>query len=237
MAAGATFFSYISTNPDVQKLLAAAVVGTGIFILGKSVVSRISNVSSIEKELIPRQKAGLFGLFDICIEQFIKFADTILGKENRRHIPFVASIFFFILFANLLGLIPGMPAITTSVWINVSMALVVFVYFNMQGIKANGLLGYLKHFCGPMVVMAPVIFPIEIVSTCLRVLTLNLRLYWNIAADHMVLDVFTKLLGPILPLPFYLLGTFVSFMQALVFAILTMIYILLATDHGEEAHH
>lgn len=236
MSAGPTFLSYITPNPDVQKLITAAVVGGTILVVGKMLASRIGKPSDIENELVPTEKAGLFGVADWAIESFIKFADGILGKENRKHIPFVASIFFFIFFANLVGLIPGMPAITTSVWINVAMAIVVFVYFNMQGIKANGFWGYMKHFCGPIAIMAPVIFPLEILSTCLRLLTLNLRLYWNISADHMVLDTFTHLLGPILPLPFYVLGTFVSFMQALLFSILTMIYVLLATDHGEEEH-
>ncbi len=236
MSAGPTFFSYINSHPDVEKLMGAALVGGTMLVVGKVLASRIGKPSDIERELVPAEKPGMFGFVDWAIEGFIKFADTILGKENRKHIPFVASIFFFILFANLVGLIPGMPAITTSVWVNVAMALVVFVYFNFQGVKANGFWGYLKHFCGPMAVMAPIIFPVEILSTCLRILTLNLRLYWNISADHMVLDVFTKLLGPVLPIPFYLLGTFVSFMQALVFAMLTMIYILLATDHGDESH-
>ena len=148
--------------------------------------------------------------------------------------PFTASLFLFLLAANLLGLVPGMPAITTTVWVNVGMALVVFLYFNYLGIKEHGLLSYLKHFCGPVWLLAWFIFPLEIFSTCLRVLTLNLRLYWNINADHEVLNIFTNLIGPFAA-PFYVMGVFVCFMQAFIFTTLTMVYILLATQH-EEGH-
>jgi F-type H+-transporting ATPase subunit a len=68
------------------------------------------------------------------------------------------------------------------------------------------------------------------------VVTLNLRLYWNITADHMVLEIFTGMLGPVMPVLLYVLGTFVSFMQAFIFTTLTMVYILLATQHEEEDH-
>lgn len=237
MSSGPNFLSYVTSDPDYQKLIGAAFVGAVLVFIGGAVSKRLKTTTGIESELIPQQKAGLFGVVDFAVEAFIKFFDSILGANNRKHLPFVASIFFFILVANLLALIPGMPAVTTTVWVTVSLAILVFIYFNYFGIKEMGLGGYLKHFCGPMLIMAPIIFPVEILSTCMRILTLNLRLYWNIVADHKILDIFTELLGPIWPIPFYLLGTFVSFMQAFVFATLTMIYILLAIDHGEEEHH
>jgi F-type H+-transporting ATPase subunit a len=85
--------------------------------------------------------------------------------------------------------------------------------------------------------MAPFMFVLEIFSISLRILTLNLRLYWNIKADHVVVSTFTDLLGHGLPAGFYVMGTFVSFMQAFVFTTLTMVYILLASQHDEEEAH
>lgn len=237
MSSGPNFLSYVTADADYQKLIGAACIGGLLLIVGGAMSKRLKTKQGIDKELIPSQKAGLFGVVDFTIEAFIKFFDATLGSHNRRHLPFVSSLFFFILFSNLIGLVPGVPAITTTVWVTVSLAILVFAYFNFYGVKEQGLIGYLKHFCGPLLLLAPVIFPIEILSVCMRVLTLNLRLYWNITADHMVLDIFTELLGPVWPIPFYLLGTFVSFMQAFVFATLTMIYILLAIDHGEGEHH
>lgn len=233
MEAHYTYLQHLVENPDAQKLVTALGLGACLVLIGRQLTSRLRTAEGVEAALIPNSRLSLFGFFDLLISGFVNLHDSILGKENRRHLAFTGSVFIFILFSNLLGLIPGVPAITTTVWINVGMALVVFCYFNYQGIKANGVLGYLKHFCGPVIYVAPLFFTAEIISTCLRILTLNLRLYWNINADHLILGVFTDLMK--LSFPFYILGTFVSFMQAFVFTVLTMIYILLATQH--EEHH
>jgi F-type H+-transporting ATPase subunit a len=221
---------------DWQKLATALCVALVILLLGRKATRNIGSVSQIDSAVVPADKAGLFGVFDIFIEFFVKFHDSVMGKEGRKYVPFTGSLFLFILLSNLFGLVPGMPAITTTVWINVGLAIAVFVFFNAMGVRENGVIGYLKHFCGPVIFLAPFLFPLEIFSTVLRVLTLNLRLYWNITADHMVVGIFTDLLGPLFPVPLYVLGTFVCFMQAFIFTTLTMVYILLATqhEHGEE---
>lgn len=236
MSSGYNFFSHVLSDPNQQKLAAAALLGTGLVVLGSSLTKRLRAPHGVESAIVPDRKMSTFGIVDFFVESFVKFHDSVLGKDNRHHVPFTGTIFFFLLLSNLLGLVPGIPAITTTVWINVGMALVVFVYFNAWGVKANGLWGYIKHFAGPMLVLAPFLFPLEIFSTCLRVLTLNLRLFWNITADHMVVEIFTNMLGPVLPSVLYVLGTFVSFMQAFIFTTLTMVYILLATQHEEEHH-
>jgi len=196
--------------------------------------------------VVPNSKLTLGSFFDFFVHAFVNFQDSILGKHNRKFLPFTGTLFLFILASNLLGLVPGIPAVTTSVWINVTMAVVVFVYFNYLGIKENGLMGYLKHFCGPftrgpLLLIGICLFLLEVFLTLpIRILTLNLRLYWNITGDHTVVGLFTELLPPGLPVVFYVLGTFVCFMQAFIFTTLTMVYILLATQHqesGEGAHH
>ena len=237
MASGYNYFTHLTADPNLQKFGAALLLGGGLVVLGKALAGRLSTPHGVEAAVVPDKKITVFGAADFLIEAFVKYQDSVLGKENRQHLPFTASVFFFLLLSNFLGLVPGMPAITTTVWINVGMAFVVFFYFNACGIKANGVWGYLKHFAGPMVALAWFFFPLEIFSTCLRILTLNLRLYWNITADHMVLEIFTNMLGPVAPLVFLALGTFVCFMQAFIFTTLTMVYILLATQHEEEGHH
>jgi len=239
MSAHFTYLSPLIEDPNTQKLVTALGLSALLIFLGASLTSRLKKTNGIEENIIPAQKFSLFGFFDLIMEAFVAHQDSILGKENRKYLPFTASLFFFVLASNLIGLVPGIPAITTTVWINVGMAILVFVYFNYEGIKAQGLWGYLKHFCGPVWWLAVLILPIEIFSTCLRILTLNLRLYWNISADHVVLETFTDMLG-VGAVPFYLMGTFVSFMQAFIFTTLTMVYILLATqheEHGEGEHH
>lgn len=234
-----TFFSYLSQEPNIQKAIGAILLGVGLLWLGSKASKKYRSIkeSKDSRDVIPDRRMGLTGIFDLIIEQgFIPYHDSIMGKNNRRYLPLSASIFTFIFIANLIGLIPGMPAITTTVWVNVGMAIVVFLAFNIYGIRENGILGYLKHFCGPVVILAPLVFCIEILSILIRVLTLNLRLYWNITADHVVLGIFTDLTKAVVPVVFYFLGTFVCFMQAFIFTTLTMVYILLAVQHEEEAH-
>lgn len=227
-----TYLSYFIESPDWQKFVMALILGGALAWFAKSSSAKLA-AAGAENLIVPAAKPSAFGVFDFFLEAFVAFHDSILGKENRRYVPFCGSLFLFVLLANFLGLVPGMPAITTTVWVNVGLALVVFFVFNAQGVKAHGIKGYLKHFCGPILWLAPLMFPLEIFSTALRILTLNLRLYWNISADHILLGVITDL-APGVPIIFYVMGTLVCFMQALVFTLLTMIYILIATSHEEE---
>lgn len=218
---------------DVHEILIASIVGILFIAVGKLLADGIREPAQIEGRVVPSKRISVFGFFDFLVETFIQYHDSVVGKENRAHVPFTASLFFFIFLLNLVGLIPGMPAATTTVWLNVGMALVVFFYFNYHGIREHGFVNYMKHFMGPVWWLAPFLFCLELLSLCLRVVTLNLRLYWNISADHIVLGVFTDLLSPTLvaATPFYFVGLFVAFMQAFVFTTLTMVYILLATQH------
>jgi F-type H+-transporting ATPase subunit a len=222
--------------PDTEKLFLAIAVGLFLIIGGSIATKYLRRSEDIETRIVPGSPGLFYNLFDVIIEAFVKYHDSVLGKENRKYVSLTGSIFTFLLFSNLLGLVPGFAAITTSVWVNVGTALVVFFCFNWYGIREHGAVGYFKHFLGPVWWLAPFIFCLEIVSICLRVLTLNLRMYWNITADHIVLDTSIQLTKVVVPVAFYALGTFVSFMQAFVFATLTMVYILLATQHGEEHH-
>jgi F-type H+-transporting ATPase subunit a len=239
MAEHFTYLTPLTSNVDAQKFITAIALGGGLVFLGTSLTRRLRNSEELRERVVPSSSISLFGIVDFFVESFLAFQDSILGKEGRRHAPFTATIFLFLFLANLIGLIPGVPALTTSVWVNVGMALAVFLYFNAQGIREQGLVPYLKHFAGPVIWLAWLIFPLEIFGVLLRILTLNLRLYWNVTADHMVLEILTGILG-LGAIPVYVIGTFVSFMQAFVFTTLTMVYILLATQHEEgheEGHH
>ncbi|MCL4125777.1 UNVERIFIED_CONTAM: hypothetical protein GTU68_019365 [Idotea baltica] len=223
----------MTSDPNSQKFITAFAVGILILLVGYLSKRKLSTKADIEAAVIPQKKLSLFNFFDLFVEGFIKYHDNVLGKENRKYASFSASIFLFIFLCNLIGLFPGMAAVTTSVWINVGMAIVVFIYFNAKGIEANGWFGHFKHFCGPLYWLAWFMFPIEILGAFLRIVTLNLRLYWNINADHLVLGIFTdnfKILGS----AFYGLGLFVCLMQAFIFTTLTMVYILLAVQHSED---
>ena len=246
-----TYLSPLIHDANWQKFFAAIVLGSVLVFVGRSIARKLRTSSGDGSHLIPDERLALSGVFEVIFEQFVAFHDSVVGREGRKYVPFSLAIFLFIFTANILGLVPGMPAITTTVWVNVAIALIVFVYFNYEGVKANGVLGYLLHFTGgvigkdkpknfliyiPVIALALLIFSIEILSTGLRIVTLNLRLYWNISADHIMLGTFSEMVPQIVPSVLYALGTFVCFMQAFVFTLLTMIYIMLAVQHSEEHH-
>jgi F-type H+-transporting ATPase subunit a len=158
-------------------------------------------------------------------------AEQIIGHGYERYQSFVTCIFLFVLLNNLIGLIPGIPAPTTNPAVPLGLALVTFLFYNFHGIRAQGPIGYLKHFAGPVWWMAWLIFPIEIVSDLARVMSLTIRLYANMFASDLVTLVFFSLIPVAVPAIFLGLHVAVSLIQAFVFMLLTMIYLSLATAH------
>jgi len=234
----ASHFTYLDgliDGKDNQALVAGLAIAGVLTLFGLLSKRKLVTNQQIDALVVPSGNVSAFGIADFVVECFLHFQDSILGRENRRYFPFMATLFFFLLFSNLLGLIPGTPAITASVSITVGFALASFAHFNYHGVREHGVWGYVKHFLGPVWWLAFLIFPLEIFSTLLRILTLNLRLYWNITADHIVLGALTDVLK-IGAVPVYILGTFVSVIQAFVFTVLSMVYVLLATQHGDDSH-
>jgi|LakMenE18May11ns_1017448.scaffolds.fasta_scaffold9836731_2 F-type H+-transporting ATPase subunit a len=228
-------------DANTQKIVTSVVFSLALLLIGSKsakVLARRRALRGEHEGAIPEEKITTSGLFDFFIESFVAFQDSILGKENRKYLPVTGTVFLYVLVLNIVGLIPGVPAATTSVWTTVPVALFIFISFNYYGIKEHGVVHYFKHFLGPVWWLAWFILPLELFGTVLRILTLNLRLYWNISADHLVLGIFTDLVPYLVPVIFFALGTFVCFMQAFVPTVLTMIYIMLATSHeeGTEQH-
>ena len=158
-------------------------------------------------------------------------SDQIIGHGYERFQAFVTCIFLFVLLCNLIGVIPGIPAPTTSPAVPLGLALVTFIFYNFHGIRAQGLVGYLKHFAGPVWWMSWLIFPIELVSDLARVMSLTIRLYANMFASDLVTLVFFSLIPVAIPAIFLGLHVAVSLIQAFVFMLLTMIYLSLAVSH------
>ncbi len=158
-------------------------------------------------------------------------ADQIIGHGYQRFQAFVTCIFLFVLINNLLGLIPGIAAPTTLPSVPLGLALTTFVYYNFNGIRANGILGYLKQIAGPIWWMSWLLFPIEFVSHLARIMSLTIRLYANMFASDMVSLGFFSLVPVGVPVIFLGLHIFVSAIQAFVFMLLTMIYLSLAVSH------
>jgi F-type H+-transporting ATPase subunit a len=158
-------------------------------------------------------------------------AEQIIGHGYQSFQSFVTCIFLFVLLCNLLGAIPGIPAPTTQPVVPLGLALLTFVYYNFHGLRANGLIGYLKQFAGPIWWMAPLLFVIEVISHLARILSLTVRLYANMFASDLVTLVFFSLIPIAIPAIFIALHVAVSLIQAFVFMLLTMIYLSLAVSH------
>jgi len=158
-------------------------------------------------------------------------AEQVIGHGYERFQAYVTCIFLFVLVNNLSGLIPGITAPTTSIMVTLGLAVPTFLYYNYHGIREQGLVGYIKHFAGPVWWMAPLIFPIEIVSHLARVMSLSVRLYANMFAGDLVTLVFFSLIPIGIPVIFLGFHIFVSGLQAFVFMLLTMIYLSLAVAH------
>lgn len=187
-------------------------------------------------ELIPPEKLNIRNIFEIFTEALIKFLDDIIGPRGREFLPLIGTLAFFILFSNLLGLVPGFLPPTDNLNTTVACALVVFFATHYYGIKTHGL-KYVKHFMGPVWWLSPLFFIIEVISHLARVLSLSMRLFGNIMADHTLLSL--TLLTPsflviFLPPLAMFLGIFVSLIQAFIFTLLSMVYISLAIEEAEH---
>ncbi len=196
----------------------------------------IKSALSKEDSVLPDEKFSIRTIFEILTIDFLfdLFTNMLGSKEKaKKYFPLLGASFFFILFANFLGVLPGFLPPTGNFNVPVACALVIFVMYNFYGFKENGL-AYLKHFAGPVVFLAPLMFIIEVISHFVRPVSLSLRLFMNITGDHLILGVFTNLVHYIIPAIFIGLGIFVSFLQAFIFTVLSAIYISLATAHEAD---
>jgi F-type H+-transporting ATPase subunit a len=166
------------------------------------------------------------------IYQFLRDqAEDFVGDHSSQYVPFFGTIFLFVLFSNLIGIVPGMESPTMYPYVTAGCAIVVFVYYNAMGVSALGVAGHLKHFVGPSWALAILMIPIEIVSNLARPLSLTVRLYANMFAGEQVTTVFLGLTKFVVPVAFMGLHVFVALLQAYIFALLTMVYVGGAVSH------
>lgn len=236
---GYNFFSNASHATHIPSHTLALVVGS-VIMLAAGFVYR-AQISSVKNYIVPDKGVSLRNIIEALAQAMYGTAKTVMGEESaRKYFPYVIFCFLFILINNLIGIFPGSMSSTQNLNTTLALGIFTFLYFNYQGIRAVGLVNYLKHFAGPMPALALLIFPIEIISVSVRPLSLALRLRGNMDGDHLILGIFSELVPYIVPIPFYAMGIFVGFLQAFVFTLLTMIYIGMATahhDHGEHEHH
>lgn len=189
----------------------------------------ISFLASRSVKMVP---GGVQNLMESVVAGIDGLLEDTMGKEGKAYFPLIATFALFILVSNLIALIPGFYPPTANLNTNAALALTVFVMTHVIGFKKHGI-AYLKHFMGPILWLAPLIFIIEIIGHIARPLSLSLRLFGNMYGHEIVLMIFIGLVPFLLPVPMMLMGVLVAFIQTFVFSLLAMIYIAGAL---EEAH-
>lgn len=218
----------------------------GIFIV---IVFRIG---MRKRELIP---SGFQNFLELFAESLDKGIYGVLGAEGKKYVPFLGTIFVYILLMNLAGLVPLMKAPSSSLNVTIALAVCVFVLVQYLNIKNMGVRGFLYHLAGSPKdflgwMLAPFLLPIEIITQLSRPLTLSLRLFGNIMGEEALIAYFILMgvyalsyfkieipAGIPLQIPFLFLGVLTSVMQAGVFTLLSAVYILLSMPHEEKQHH
>jgi F-type H+-transporting ATPase subunit a len=173
-------------------------------------------------------------LFEVIYTFLHGEAHDNIGHEGPRFLPFIGTLFIFILFCNLIGIIPGFESPTMNPSVPAGCALLVFLYYNFMGFKQQGIAKYLAHFAGPMPILAPLMIPIELISHMARPLSLTIRLFANMLAGEKVTVVFLGLTYLVAPAVFMGLHVFVSFLQAYIFVLLTMMYLSETVPHEQH---
>ncbi|MBX7148540.1 F0F1 ATP synthase subunit A [bacterium] len=225
------FATFLHIPHEYIHVFTGAFVGTLIIIA--ALIYR-ANLGTVEEELVPDGRLSLKNLFQSITQGVLELMESIIGHDAKYYFPIIGAVFVYVLFNNLLGAIPGFDPATGNVNTNYAVSIVVFVYYNYVGIREQGLVNYLKHFMGPVLWIAPLLFAIELVSHAVRPVTLAVRLYANLTGDHIVLGIFSGLVPLIVPIVFMAFGIFVALVQAFVFSLLSTIYIGLAVAHEEH---
>ncbi|TAK11346.1 MAG: ATP synthase F0 subunit A [Acidobacteria bacterium] len=202
----------------------------GLFLRSRISIENPGKVQIVLEDLV----GGLAGM----LEEW-------LGPKGVSFLPLIGALGAFILAGNYIGLIPGFMSPTSSINVTVGCAITTWVFYHLQGVRAQGIVNYLLHFVFPPGVpkiMAPLMLPIELISHTSRVLSLSLRLFGNIFGEELVIAILAYIVPYIAPLPMMALGLMTGGLQAFIFVLLSIIYLQGAThvehgaDHGDPSH-
>lgn len=189
----------------------------------------------------------LQNMLELAVSGLYSFIEGIIGPGSGKYVPFIATLFLYILFSNLIGIIPGFKSPTSGLNLTIALALCSFGYVQFQAIKQNGIVKYVKHFWGEPWWLGFLMFPIHVIGEIAKPLSLSIRLFGNIFGEDKIIVILAGM-SPILikylpwtrfiPIQFPMLpfAVFTSFIQALIFTVLTAGYLTVLISHDEEAH-
>ena len=220
-----TFFGVISENHTYLFM--------SHMLLTALIVIMLAKMATKNLKVVP---AGTQNLMEAYLQGVVAMGSDVMGREKAmRYLPLVATLGLFIGIANLIGVIPGFEAPSAFLDFTLALALIVFIYYNFEGIRRNGVVEYFKHFMGPVWWLAWLMFPIEIVSHISRIVSLSFRLFGNVKGDDMFLMVMLMLAPWLLPMIPFALLSFMALLQAFIFMMLTYVYLGGAVTLHEES--
>ncbi len=202
-------------------------------ILSALIVLVLAKSATKSMQIVPK---GMQNIMEAYLQGVIAMGTDVIGKkEAKKYLPLVATLGLFIFVSNMMEIIPGFEPPSGNINMTLTLALIVFLYYNYEGIKKNGVIHYFAHFMGPVPVLAPLMFPIEIVSHLSRIISLSFRLFGNIKGDDLFVAVLLMLAPWVAPLPGFALMSFSAILQTFIFMILTYVYLAGAvTISGEH---
>ncbi|WP_456469776.1 F0F1 ATP synthase subunit A [Caminibacter sp.] len=219
------FFGFLGHNEHTQLIVHT--------ILAALLAVTVAKLATRKLQIVP---SGCQNVMEATVQGILYIGKDVANEEiARKYLTLAGSLAIFIFFGNVIGIIPGFESPTGNVNLTLTLALIVFLYYHYEGIKAQGLGHYIAHFAGPVKWLAPLMFPVEILSHLSRIISLAFRLFGNIKGDDLFLAVLLMLAPWVFPLAGYALLTFSAFLQAFVFMVLTYVYLYGAVTGQEES--
>jgi F-type H+-transporting ATPase subunit a len=169
-------------------------------------------------------------VMEVVVQFIQEMSDEIIGHGSSRYVAMLGTLGLFVALCNLLGLIPTLQTPTAHIQVTLGCAVSAFLYYNFQGFRQHGVISYLKHLCGPMLGIAIIMFPVEVIGNLGRLLSLSVRLYANMMVGDLLEEVFGALVPILVPAVFMALHVFVSLLQAYIFMLLPAVYISMAVS-------
>lgn len=188
------------------------------------------------RQLSVEEPGALQQSLEVAFEAIMDFMKNLIGPTYKDYFPIIGTLFLFILVGNLLGLFPGFMSPTSNINVTAGCAIIVFFYYNFHGFKTHGFLSYMAHFAGPALILAPLLFVIEVISHMARPFSLSVRLFGNIFAEELIIGSLNSMFPFLLSLPVMMLALFASTVQAFIFIVLTMVYIGGAVEVAHGGH-
>ncbi len=218
-------FGFLGHNPYIQLIVHASLAAILSIIVARLATKKLQMVPS-----------GCQNVMEAVVSGMLYIGKDVASEEvARKYLVLAGSLAIFIFFGNLMEIIPGFEPPTGNVNLTLTLALIVFIYYNFEGMRKEGIGRYFAHFAGPVKWLSPLIFPVEILSNFSRIISLAFRLFGNIKGDDLFLLVLLMLAPWVFPLAGFALMTFSAVLQAFIFMVLTYVYLYGAVSGHEES--